>query len=223
MPTKPRNFDPRLYYHIYNRGVEKRTIFLNAVDYQRFLGTVDYYLYEQKICYAQYQDLDNEAKNAYNHLNPKGLETPRVMILACCLMPNHFHLLIKPVREDGITRFSSDLANSYTRYFNIKNERAGNLFQGTFQAKDISDEASLLQLSRYIHLNPPNPYTYPYSSYQDWINPRNPKLVDRTELNTWLKIAGGVESYKAFVDSKIDQNPALGIEDLVLDDDTRES
>jgi len=217
MPTKPRNFDPNFFYHIYNCGVEKRQIFLDERDYQRFLDTIAYYLHDQILSYAQFQDLNEEAKDTYRHLNPKGLETLRIRIIAYCLMPNHFHLLIKLVKEGGITRFTSDVANSYTRYFNTKNERVGNLLQGTFKAKEIAGDASLLQVSRYIHLNPPNPHTYPYSSYQDWLNLGNSKIVDREERDKWLKIAGGIGKYKAFVDSKIGKNPALGIEDLVLE------
>jgi len=229
MPTKPRNFDPNFYHHTYNCGVEKRSVFLNEKDYQRFLDTIAYYLHDQTLSYAQFQDLNEEAKNAYRQLNPKGLATLRVKIVAYCLMPNHFHLLIKPAKEGGVTRFASDIANSYTRYFNIKNERVGNLFQGTFKTKEITNDASFLQVSRYIHLNPlissqTNPdgrlkklENYPYSSYAEWIAVRNPQLIDQEEVDTWVKRTGGAEKYRHFVEAKMSKDPALGIEALVLE------
>lgn len=132
-------------------------------------------------------------------------------------MPNHFHFLVKPAKDGGIPRFISDITNSYTKYFNIKNKRVGNLFQGTFKAKEITSEPSLLQVSRYIHLNPENPDTYSYSSYHDWLGTGSSKIVDQEELSRWLKIAGGSRSYQIFVDSKRSNNPAAGIEDLTLE------
>lgn len=217
MATKPRSFDPDFYYHVYNCGVEKRRTFLNERDYRRFIGATEYYLHDQNISYVQFQELNEEAKALYRQLNPEGLETLRVRIIAYCLMPNHLHFLIKPAKAGGLPRFVSDVANSYTKYFNIKNERLGNLFQGTFKAKPITSEASLLQVSRYIHLNPENPDTYPYSSYHDWLGTSSSKIVDRKELDRWLKIVGGPKTYQTFVNSKRDADPALGIEELTLE------
>lgn len=217
MATKPRSFDPDLYYHVYNCGVEKRRTFLNGREYQRFLDAAEYYLHDQKISYVQFQDLNEKAKAFYRQLNPEGLTTLRVGIIAYCLMPNHFHFLVKPAKDGGLPRFFSDIANSYTKYFNTKNKRVGNLFQGTFKAKGITSDASLLQVSRYIHLNPSSPYAYPYSSLQDWLRLKDSKIVDQEELNKWLEVAGGVKNYQSFVDSKLDQNPSLGIEELILE------
>ena len=132
-------------------------------------------------------------------------------------MPNHFHFLVKPAKNGGLPRFISDITNSYTKYFNIKNKRLGNLFQGTFKAKEVTSEASLLQVSRYIHLNPENPDTYPYSSYRDWLGTGSSKIADREEINRWLKIAGGSKAYQTFVNAKRTTDPSLGIEELTLE------
>lgn len=239
MPTERRLFNPDLYYHVYNCGVEKRSIFETDRDYQRFLDATNYYLYDQRISYAQFQDLPIAAKQVYIMLNPKGLEKLRVKLLSYCLMPNHFHLLLKPAKEKGITRFISDISNSYTRYFNIKNERLGALFQGAFKAKEISSEGSLLQISRYIHLNPvvssktnpepsnemkPNemkPESYPFSSYKYWITepPLDPSglEIDYGEIAKVLDLAGGTRSYKEFVEAKLTAKPELGIEELLIE------
>lgn len=230
MTTKPRRFDPEYYYHIYNCGVERRNLFTSRRDYQRFLGTMQFYVHNQTISYMQFQELSQASKTSYFQLNPKGLETMRVKIIAYCLMPNHFHLLLKPTNQTGITKFISDITNSHTRYFNVKNKRIGRFVQGTFKSKEISGDSSLLQVSRYIHLNPvfssktnaegqlKRPEDYPYSSYAEWLGlMKDHTLADRGEVTSWLKLAGGPEEYRQFVEAKIASNPALGIEDLVFE------
>lgn len=232
MATEPRYFDPNLYYHIYNCGVEKRDVFVTERDYQRFLETIDFYLHDQRISYIQFQELGKEAKRIYIQLNPKGLETLRVRLVCYCLMPNHFHFLLKPIRGDGISRFISDIANSYTRYFNIKNERVGVLLQGVFKSKEISSEESLLQVARYIDLNPVNssktnpdgtlkPEDYPFSSYGNWVTASflDPKglEIDYSEVLKLVKLAGGPSGYKEFVEARLGKDPKLGIEDLVME------
>lgn len=231
MATAPRFFDPNLYYHIYNCGVEKRDIFLTDRDYFRLMKTVNFYRHNQRICYAQFQGLSREAREAYLQRNPKDLNTLRVKIISYTLMPNHFHFLLKPVKEDGITQFIADISNSHTRYFNIKNKRIGGLLQGTFKAKEISSDESLLQVTRYIHLNSimsskTNPdrtlklEDYRFCSYPDWTFKPNSKgsiLTDQKEISDWVELAGGREAYRKFVEARMDRNPKIGIEDLVLE------
>ena len=229
MASKPRLFDVNLFYHVYNCGVERRNIFTSAKDYQRFLDACLFYLYDQRISFSEFQRLAPDAKEIYLRANPRSLQTLRVRILSHCPMPNHFHFLIKPERKDGIGAFLSDIQNSYTKYFNIRNERIGNLLQGPFKLKEISDDGSVLQVSRYIHLNPifssktnPNgslkkPEDYPYSSYHEWLNPDKLGLVDKEQFSDWIEIAGGIKKYKEFVDSKISKAPEVGIEDLIFE------
>lgn len=142
-------------------------------------------------------------------------------------MPNHFHFLIRPVREGGITVYVADTSNSYTKYINSKNQRIGNLFQGPFKAKEIATEASLYQVSRYIHLNPVMaahsvkrggsklPEVYEYSSYYYWIHPARSTLLDYEDIYSWLNNFGGAQKYKEFVEAKAEiPEPFFGIEDL---------
>lgn len=223
MPTRPRFFDTTLYYHIYNRGVEKRTIFKTGRDYQRFFDILRFYLHDQKISFATFQRLKEEEKANYFKVNPEMPEKRRVHIICYCLMHNHFHLLLNGVRYNGITSFVSDVSNSHTRYFNIKHERVGRLFQGTFKSKEIVGEESLLQVSRYIHLNPVisetvgRPEDYSHSSYKLWVGQERSSLVSQGLVSIWLEKFGGTENYKKFVESKIDEDPKWGIENLTLE------
>lgn len=233
MATQPRNFDLSYYYHVYNCGVEKRNIFTTNYDYMRFFNTIIYYLHDQNISFIQYKNLSKEVQKAWFKLNPKGLKTLRVSIISYCLMPNHFHFLLKLVKENGITQFLADLTNSYTRYFNVKYDRIGSLFQGTFKAKSIISDESLLEVTRYIHLNPVvsnkinskqilKPENYPFSSYRFWISnsaldPKGLELLNYREVQDWIAYAGGRKKYQRFVESKIGREPKIGIEDLILE------
>lgn len=224
MTTKPRRFDLSNCYHVYNCGVEKRDTFTTPRDYQRCLQTIYYYLYDQRFSFAQFQELSLEGQQLYSQTHPRNPDKLRVKLLAYCLMPNHFHFLLKPVRLDGITLFIADISNSHTRYFNVKNQRIGSLFQGTYKAKEVSNISSLLQVSRYIHLNPQDPQDlgvkledYPFSSYKEWLNPQEPALIDQEEVNFYLDSLRDIPSYRDFVEAGLKQDPRLGIEDLVLD------
>jgi putative transposase len=223
MATQPRFFDSILYYHIYNRGVEKRTIFKTERDYQRFLDILRFYIHDQKIAFTTFERLKKEEKTNYFKLNPETPEKRRVHIICHCLMPNHFHFLLKGVRYNGITLFISDISNSHTRYFNLKHKRVGRLFQGTFKSKEIVGEESLLQVSRYIHLNPviskltERPENQSYNSYKNWIGQGDSSLLNQDLINTWTEKVKGPEGYKKFVESKIDEDPKRGIENLVLE------
>ena len=226
MASKPRLLDLTSFYHVYNCGVEKRVVFLSDYDCMRFIDACIYYLYDQSICYSQYLNLSLETKKDYIIRNRRGKENLRVIILCYCLMPNHFHFLIKQARYGGMSMFLSDVVNSYTRYFNKKNERFGALFQGPYKSKNVSEVGSLLQVSRYIHLNPAGLKTefssedivrYPYSSFACWIGGREDELVDGKELSRWVDPGSKKQSYKEFVESKLGKNISGGIESLILE------
>lgn len=184
-----------------------------------------YYLHKQTIPYSQFNKLAEEGRNTYLKTNPHGSSTKRVSIFAYCLMPNHFHFLVKQLTTSGISDFLSDITNSYTKYFNTKYDRSGYLFQGNFKAKEITDENSLLQVSRYIHLNPVKSMkanwqmeleSYPYSSYKNWISPDEDSIVKLSELETLLELRP--KDYKKFVNYKVARNSITGIEDLILEE-----
>jgi len=152
---------PNSIYHIYNRGVEKRTIFMEDQDYRVFLGYLKEYLSPPP---------DKPKLQGYTlqlrDLHSKYFE--RVKLLAFCLMPNHLHLLIKQKDENSIKKFTQSLFTRYSMYFNKKYGRIGPLFQSTYKATNAINEDYLIDLTKYIHLNPKKisiNLTDTYSSY----------------------------------------------------------
>lgn len=186
------------YYHIYNRGVEKRDIFMDRRDYLRFLETLNYY--RKSPLPVKLSDFRR------GNLGIKKIEDQKeiVRIFCYCLMPNHFHLLVQQLSEGGITQFMKKLSDSYTRYFNTKGERVGPLFQGTFKAKLIETDEYLLQLSKYIHRNSfPLPKweskLYPYSSYGYYISEKEHPFCDKKLVLSYFSKSNPNLDYKAFI------------------------
>lgn len=182
-------------YHIFNRGVEKRKIFLTDRDRNRFLLTLNYYLDA-----AVTRPLSAEESEECRAL--ADLKQPLVEILAYCLMPNHFHLLLRQVADGGLRRYISQVQNSYTRYFNRRYERIGPLLQGRYHGVHVRSDEQLLHLSRYIHLNPyvsqlSKTLEYHWSSLKVYTQQQNkPPLCTPGLINNLM----GEQSYKAFVD-----------------------
>lgn len=182
------DFSVAEFYHVYNRGIEKRRIFLSSHDYERFMVL----LYLANSHEPVRIDL---RRNLLDELFKIDREKELVDIGAYCLMPNHFHLLLKEKSENGISLFMQKLTTAYTMYFNKKNDRTGALLQGTFRAEHMVNDNYLKYIYSYIHLNPvklvdpawkekgiKNKSTaenfledYKYSSYQDYFG------VDRQE------------------------------------------
>ncbi len=183
------------YYHIYNRGVDKRVIFKSYKDYERFVTLL--YLANSNDSF-RLDNLIHKQRKVFNEILLLERGEPLVSIGAWCLMPNHFHLLVRQEVDGGITKFMRKLGVGYSMYFNIKYQRTGALFGGLFKSKLIGcDDRYMRHLFGYIHLNPieinfpnwkekikknPNDMNnflkeYRYSSYQDYTG------VDRTENN----------------------------------------
>jgi putative transposase len=130
-------------YHVYNRGVDKRKVFLNTRDYQRFVDGLIIFNTKERI-----------ASHSFGTKKSFKDENALVNIMAYCLMPNHFHLLLEQRTENGIAKYIQKLITGYTMYFNKKHDRSGVLYQGVFKSKHVKTNAYLLELSRYIHANP---------------------------------------------------------------------
>ena len=139
-------FVPEEHYHIYNRGNSKQKIFLDKNDYQRFVDLLFAMNSSEKFNFAD----SIKGISVYEREGNRRL----VAIGAYCLMPNHFHILITPLSEDGVTKFMQKLSTAYVMYFNTKYNRSGSLFESKFKAEHINNDRHLKYLFSYIHLNP---------------------------------------------------------------------
>lgn len=154
MPSRNliRDFTPETFYHVYNRGVEKRRIFIDDQDYRVFLGLVKKYL-------------TGESSNKNNRHKVSSINlSNQVSLVAYCLMSNHFHLLLYQKSEQGVTQLLRRVSTGYVMYFNLRYKRVGGLFQGRFKASAINADNYLHHISRYIHMNPKDYKEWPYSS-----------------------------------------------------------
>lgn len=216
MPYQQAVFANQQIYHVFNRGVEKRITFVDKRDYLRFLDTINHYRIKTPLTRFSF-------KNRPVLNSKKTDETPLIELLCYCLMPNHFHLLIRQVENNGITHFMSQLSNSYTKYFNTKHKRVGPLFQGSFKAVRIENDEQLLHVSRYIHLNPLIDYivkdlrTYPYSSYPEYLGLSKGFCKKEDILGQFSKRF----SYESFVLDQEDYGRTIkNMERLLLDSDS---
>jgi REP element-mobilizing transposase RayT len=207
------------YYHVYNRGVEKRNIFEDKQDYKVFLG----YLKQQlsrppdpakllktfTLQCETFKGVPRQPKNFSKEIN----------LVAYSLMPNHFHFLLLQHSSDSMKRFMQSLLIRYSMYFNKKYDRVGSLFQGAYKAVLVRNDSYLLHLSRYIHLNPSEYYANlatAYSSYAEYLGLRKTKWIKPDIVlnffnnKTILELAK-INSYKDFVEnSKKDSANFLG-------------
>ncbi|MBI2630662.1 transposase [Candidatus Nomurabacteria bacterium] len=139
------------HYHVYSRGVEKRKIFLNAKDYERFVALL--YIMNQGAPFRMENFLRDKQKSIRNIFNEKR-EKPLVSVLSYCLMPNHFHLILYEHTTGGISKFMGKLLTAYSMYFNTKFERSGPLLTRPFRSEHINNEPQYMYIFSYVHLNP---------------------------------------------------------------------
>ena len=206
------------YYHIYNRGIDKRVIFKLKRDYERFMILL--YLANSQDSF-RLDDLLNKQYKTFNEILVLDKGRPIVSVGTWCLMSNHFHILLKQEVDGGITKFMKKLGTGYSMFFNIKYQRQGGLFGGPFKSKLVGvDDNYLKQLFAYIHLNPleiefPNwekeinksssdmkkfLESYRYSSYQDYIgvNRVENRILNKKAFPDYFEKEN---SFKDFVES----------------------
>lgn len=215
MPAKHviRNFAENSIYHVFNRGVEKRKIFLDKQDYNIFLYYLFIYLSPLKTVLSRHPRLPLR-------LYDKNM-ADEIMLLSYSLMPNHFHLLIKQKSKDGISKLLKQITNAYTLYFNSKYERVGGLVQGRFKAVGIDRDDLLIHIARYIHLNPvvagivKNPKDYEWSSYKIYLE----NTDSFCETKTILSYFPTISDFEKFVLDHIEYARELEkIKHLALED-----
>lgn len=147
-------------YHVLSRGVDKRKIFIDDKDRFRFIHNLYEFNDEAPADNSSYHYFKGNSIVTARRYDVSGAKIDRqprkllVNILSFCLMPNHYHLLLQSVAKNGVSRFMKKLNMGYSRYFNIKHERTGTLFEGRFKSVPIENEAHFIYIPYYIHLNP---------------------------------------------------------------------
>ncbi len=214
MPGRKDIFQSFEYYHIFNRTIDGRKLFLTSELNALFLETLRYYRSnEAKLSFSHIKRLKLELYTDYMKkvLNP---ETFSVRIVSFCLMSNHYHLLLQQRKEKGVQTCMTNVVNSFTRFFNTRNKRKGPLFLPRFQSRHLISDEVLLHVSRYIHLNPYSSglitnieqlSDYQWSSYNNYLYDKENSLTETTELLKFMKR----ESYKSFVEDQADYQRSL--------------
>jgi putative transposase len=229
MPAKNsiKQFIKNGYYHLYNRGVEKRIIFIDSQDYGVFTSYLKEYLLPKKIDELG-KIIADTGSNIYQKDKARKLLrlnnfAESFMLIAYCFVPNHFHMLVKQEDADTIDRFMNSLCTRYSMYFNRKYKRVGPLFQGLYKAVLVETDEQLLHLSRYIHQNAQcllmqgsALQTYPYSSYPQYLGLSYTDWVRPDVILSYFS-ARGAHSYQSFVEDAVN-DVAAGLESLLLDD-----
>jgi putative transposase len=210
MPSKyyQRKFQSGHFYHIFNRGSHKQDVFLDRQDNQTFIRTLAHYLNDPTGLAPHYHKrIYKPGSHTVNGV-PNSYKT--TILIAYCLMPNHFHLLLKqlsPRAQDGITNLMRRVSIAYSMYFNDKYDRSGNLYQGKYKQVHIESNEQLLNLSKYIHLNPKSPLKHSYSSLSAFIikspSPKWLRPEEVLELDYYKNSKNPQKDYQNFVlDSK---------------------
>ena len=140
------------FYHVYNRGVDKRSIFMDQEDLLRFLKIMKIFNSIQNIC-SVYENSFKEQKDSSRKITLKQQSKPLVNFTAFCLNQNHFHFILEPLVDNCIQKFMHRISTGYTNYFNEKYKRGGSLFHGPYKAIHIDTNEYLLHLSAYVNLN----------------------------------------------------------------------
>jgi len=149
------------FYHIYNCGVDKRSVFLETEDFERFLQSIREFNSQRPI--------GSLFENSFRDKTKLGNRVAKLVdIVGYCLNPNHFHLILKQRLDGGVSEFMHRLGSGYTQYFNIKHKRSGSLFQGKFKAIHVDSNEYLLHLSAYVNLNNRVHHVNDRSSKSSW-------------------------------------------------------
>ena len=212
------------YYHLYNRGVNRRLIFKDQKDYSTFLSYLQFYL-------TPPQTLRGDSSQAQFPIAPtKVLKNyyDEIKLLSYCLMPNHFHLMVQQNTDHGIDHFMRSLITKYVRYFNTRHNRVGHLFQDTYKAVRITDEYQFTYLTKYIHRNPlslptfkESPHrlgSYKYSSYPNYLHLFTQTWIHPEDILIYFSKTNARLSYQNFVEESEPDDITI-ISQLTLDAD----
>lgn len=227
------------FYHIFNRGVEKRDIFVNDADRWRFVQGM-FLFNDEEISSNILWKLENEKgglnfRTLREYIGQNSDRKPLVKIITDCLMPNHYHFLVKQIQENGISRFMQKFGVGYTNYFNEKYKRVGSLFQGPFKAVPIGDDLHLRYLLIYINIINPGQLAEPnlkeiginnideimtaadnymWSAHPEYMGKRQSIIIEKDILEKFFPTAG---KYKKFAKDVLLGQKIDVIKDIILE------
>lgn len=203
MSARKKDFACGEFFHVYNRGVDKRIIFEDKEDIQRF--------FKSMIEFNMVNPVGSLYQNSFRQLSgptPKS-EDKLVNIIAYCLNPNHYHFILEQLVDGGISEFMKRLGGGYTNFFNNKNDRTGSLFQGRFKSVHIDSNEYLLHASAYVNLNDrvhqlrcPTPKLV--GSRSSWAEYMDPGIKGICEKEIILGQFGNADEYKDFALSSLE-------------------
>lgn len=211
-------------YHVFNRGIDRKTTFIDKREYERAVQTIDFYRFATPpVKLSRFLSMSTEDQERVIK-NLKQSDDKLVSIISFCLMPNHYHFLLKQLVDRGIANFISQLQNSFTRYFNAKHERIGPLFLDQFKAVRIETDDQLIHVNRYIHLNPYTSYVvkdleslkkYPWSSFLEYLENEINGICDKELVYFFFKKRS---QYKKFIFDQADYQRKIDkIKHLTID------
>ena len=209
-------------YHLFNRGLERKCTFTNKREFERAKKLIKFYRHKEiPVRFSQVLKQPEDTRTRI--LNDLFQSERAVDILSYCLMPNHFHFLIKQNTGKGASTFVANFTNAYTKYFNVKHQRIGPLFEGIFKAVYIENDEQLIHVSRYIHLNPiassliqdDELNDYPWSSYRKYLSLSEDEIAQKDLVLGMFK---SINHYQKFLTDQIDYAKKLeSIKHLVLE------
>ena len=194
-----------MVYHVFNRSIAGYVIFNKGYEFERMMQMIPYYQAEKRSSsFSAF--IKNKGAQKFRPLDEKD---KLVDVIAYCFMPTHIHLVLKEMAEGGTTIFMSRILNSYSRYFNIKHNRRGPLWEGRYKKVLVTTDEQLLHLTRYVHLNPATAYLvdvpsdWPFSSLGEYLSRVKPanRICNYRDLltigsNQYLKFVKDGVSYQ---------------------------
>lgn len=225
MPGRTEPITTGEIYHVYNRGIDRRPTFTNKREYERAFLTLRFYRFVSpapKLShFLELSKIDKDER--LSRLEAEGQKL--VEFFAYCLMPNHFHFLLKQVVDRGISIFLSNFQNSYTRYSNIGHKRTGPLLLDQFKAVRVETDEQFLHVHRYIHLNPFTSYvvktvedlvTYPWVSLKEYWEKDHGVICDTSPILSHYK---NNREYRKFILNQTEYQRKLeAIKHLLLEE-----
>ncbi|MBP7796966.1 MAG: transposase [Elusimicrobiales bacterium] len=211
-----------MIYHIMNKSIDGYKIFIDDADSKRFIKAMIYYSYQRsiKIPFKEYLKVISE-KEGKSGISKIISSAPLINIICYVVMPNHFHILLDDFKNNYLSKYCNNLLDSYTRYFNVKYQRKGPLWQSRFKRIPVEKDQYFIHLTRYIHLNPvtaflvDSPNIWEFSSYNEYLSGEENIC---NYLNYFPDKYDFKKSYAEFVNDRIDYQRKLAeIKHMIVD------